>query len=274
MVLHVEGDRGADRRGRLHHRPHELEGEVVPAGQRLAERRQLHRHLGGPAQAERLEAGEQREVGVPGVLGLRPRGDVLAQVVERHLDAVGGQRADDAERVGQGLPRDEPVDHPPGGRVARDETAQPRSAGGGQQGLLGEHGTSDGTERGHPTLGTGRGPGPATSVRRHPLCFHTPVQGGVRAGRPAGTGGPGVPAARGSGDARGRRIHAARLLRALGRPRGRTGRRHGRGPHPVDPDPGLAPGHASLVRGVRHRRGGGPAADARRSRRRASSPGW
>src|SRR5215218_8496196 len=92
------------------------------------------------------------------------------------------------------------------------------------------------------TLGSRRAPGPATHVRRHPVCFHTPVQGGVCAGRPAGTGGPRVRAARGAGDAGGRRLHAARLLRALTRAgNGRGRRRDGRRAHPLDLTRGSPP---------------------------------
>src|SRR4029453_16306957 len=124
-----------------------------------------------------------------------------------------------------------------------------------------------------PTLGSRRAPGPATHVRRHPFCFHTPVQGGADAGRPAGSGGPGVRAARGAGDARGRRLHAARVLRALPRAGdGRTGRRDGRRPHPLDPDPRLTSGAPSLVRGVRHRGGRGAAAHPGRSGRGDPDP--
>jgi hypothetical protein len=61
-------------------------------------------------------------------------------VVQRHGDAVRGQRADRGQRLGQGLPRDEAVDHPAGDRRAGDHAAECGPAGGREQGLLGEHG--------------------------------------------------------------------------------------------------------------------------------------
>jgi hypothetical protein len=140
-LLHVEGHRGAQRAGRLGHRPHQLQRQVVPAhGQRLPEGRQLDRHLRRPAEAERGEAVEGGEVGVPGAHRLPAVGHVLAEVVQGDGDAVGGQRADGGERVGQRLSRDEPVDHPAGHRGAGDHAAQRGPAGRGEQGLLGQHG--------------------------------------------------------------------------------------------------------------------------------------
>ena len=57
VVLRVQGDGGADRGGRLDDRADVGERQVVAAlGQRLAEHRQLDRHLGAVAQAQVLRA--------------------------------------------------------------------------------------------------------------------------------------------------------------------------------------------------------------------------
>jgi hypothetical protein len=75
-------------------------------------------------------------------LGLGAGGDVLAQVVERDQDAVAVEGPHDGERVVEGLPGDEPVDHPPGRGVTGDQAAQTGATGRGQERLLQDHETS------------------------------------------------------------------------------------------------------------------------------------
>ena len=79
----------------------------------------------------------------PGAAHLAASHD-LTEVIEGDLDAFTGQPTDGGERVVEGLPGHEPVDHPPGDRRAGDHPAQAGTAGGSKQGLLGEHGASAG----------------------------------------------------------------------------------------------------------------------------------
>ena len=189
-----------------------------PSRQRLAEGRQLHRHLGGrgPGRSGGQPV-EQRAGRRPGCASASARSVMSSPRWSRvTCDAVGGQRADGGERVVQGLAGDEPVDDPAGGRVAGDGTAQPGTAGRGEQGLLQSTGppgrgrdadTPDARHR-HPF-------GPGTDVQNivPVLSYRCTGRGRADARRPAGARGRGVPAARRPGDAGGRRLHPARLLR-------------------------------------------------------------
>ena len=92
VVLHVEGHRGAGVAGGAADGARVLQRDLVApavdrARQRLAHRRELHRHLGVPGQAALPELREQLEVGRDGRLGLLRVEGVLAEVVERDVHA-------------------------------------------------------------------------------------------------------------------------------------------------------------------------------------------
>ena len=78
---------------------------------RLPDGRELHRHLGSARKALRLEPPRERPVRVD--RGLRGAGveGVLAKMVERDTESLGGELARDAERVVDRLAGNEAPDH-------------------------------------------------------------------------------------------------------------------------------------------------------------------
>ncbi len=117
VVLHVHGDRGADRGGGLADLPRRVQRDLVRVlGQALPQRGQLDRHLDPVGQALGAEPAQQGQVGVDGGLGLGPVGGVLAEVVDGD-QAVGGQPAGGRDGVVVRRPR--PRTGSPADRTAR-----------------------------------------------------------------------------------------------------------------------------------------------------------
>ncbi len=105
MVLHVE----RDRRTRIRRRPADV--PRVGLGQLLVEfltqRGELHAHFGGRRQTAGGEIRQQRDVLVPGVLGLLGGERVLAEIVERDPQVLVDEVPGDIERVATGRAGDE-----------------------------------------------------------------------------------------------------------------------------------------------------------------------
>ncbi len=148
VVLGVQRDGGADGRGGLDDRADVGERELVAALQRLAEHRQLDRHLGLLAESQARQVLDEFEVGVTRGVGLLDGGDVLAHHVERELQALLREVHDDRDDLVDRLAGDEPVHHGLGHRGGRDDSAHLVAARSGE-----DHGTQHGAP---PTGGRSR----------------------------------------------------------------------------------------------------------------------
>ena len=117
VVLHVDGHRraGVTRGVADQARVVERHGFV----ERLADGGELHGHLGGGGEALVSEAPRQRAVRLDGRLGCRCVEGVLAEVIERDMQPLAGERSGDPERVVDGLAGDEAADHVAGHRRGR-----------------------------------------------------------------------------------------------------------------------------------------------------------
>ena len=148
-VVPARVGRGADRGGVVQGDP------VAVARQRLAERRELDRHLDGVRQAEVGDAVEQSDVREAGGPGVDRVGDVLAEVVHGDQQPALDQRTDRRRRGTEVVTRDEATDETPGGRVGGDQAADPRVVGDGEHGRT-EHGRPPGVGWMSGTVGRDR----------------------------------------------------------------------------------------------------------------------
>ncbi|MBB3732445.1 hypothetical protein FHR33_008305 [Nonomuraea dietziae] len=93
--------------------------------QLLPDRRQLHRHLGARAEAQRAQLLQQGDVGLRGRGGGARVARLLAQMVDGDGQAAVDQPLDGRACLGDGLAGDEPVDdlsgeRQPGHRAAHE----------------------------------------------------------------------------------------------------------------------------------------------------------
>ena len=130
---------------------------VAVAGQRLAQRGELERGLGGAVGGEPGvgERADQGEVGVPGVLGLAELGGVLAEVVDGRHPVSAGQPTGRAYGVLGARPGDEPVNDVAAHRRSLDGVTHLRRGGELQQAVAqqvtGLHGSNLAPVPGRPS---------------------------------------------------------------------------------------------------------------------------
>ena len=154
---------------------------LAVARQRLADRGELHRHLGARGQPLLGEPLENREVGVAGRLGLAALDRVLAEVVEAHQPSAADQHTADVDRLLGAGAGHEPGHHAAGDRCGLHDVADAGAARERQQ-RSAEH-ERDLLVRGGRTPLSCRAQANAGSVRR----LARPPPGASR--RPPGAGG-------------------------------------------------------------------------------------
>ena len=106
-----------------------VEGDLVAVDpERLTDRGELEGDLGAPGEPGAGQPVEEGEVGLGRTFGLLAVAGVLAQMVERDLEAVADEPAGRLDRFVGGLTRDEPGDDGRRHRQGGDESREPVSS--------------------------------------------------------------------------------------------------------------------------------------------------